>query len=174
MLPWVILVFSGVCFSLVSLLESSVLSVRRERVQMLVAQEARGSDSLAKLYTTPFGPTGALAVLKFLVAGVSLASTAALLANLESRHWTEQYGVGLVVLGGLGLIQVFVIGLSRVFGESTALSMSSTAYRLSRLLSPVMVLGIFVVESVVSISSGADGEGESVPGEHNGSGETNG
>ena len=170
-LPWVVLAISGFCFSLVTLLESSVLSVRRERVQMLVAQEARGADSLERLHSTHFGPAGSLSLLKFLVVGASLASGAALLASLDEIHWTAQYGVGLAVLAALGLLQVASIGLSRVFGEPTALRMASTAYRLSKLLGPLLALGTFIVEAVAAGSSGQDDENESVPGEHNGAGE---
>ena len=166
-----VLAISGFCFSLLSLLESSVLSVRRERVQMLAAQEKRGAGSLERLYTTHFGPAGSLSLLKFFFVGLSLASGAALLATLNEIHWTAQYGVGLGVLLALGLFQIVAIGLSRVFGESTALRTASTAYRLSRLLSPLLALGAYIVEAVVSKSSGSDGEGESAPGEHNGAGD---
>lgn len=164
---------SGFCFSLLSLLESSVLSVRRERVQMLAAQEVRGADSLERLFSTHFGPAGSLSLLKFSLVGLSLASGAAVLATLDETHWTTQYGVGLAVLAGLGLLQVVAIGLSRVFGESTALRMGSTAYRLSRLLSPLLALGAFIVEAVASRSSSSDDESEPTNGEHNGAGEAN-
>ena len=150
-----------------------MLSVRRERVQMLAAQEARGADSLERLYSTHFGPAGSLSLLKFLLVGLSLASGAAVLATLDGTHWATQYGVGLGVLVALGLIQIVAIGLSRVFGESTALRMAPTAHRLSRLLSPLLALGAFVVEAVASKSSSLDEESESAPGEHNGAGEAN-
>ena len=173
-LPWVVLAISGFSFFLVSLLESSVLSVRRERVQMLAAQEANGADSLERLHSTPFGPAGALTLLKFLIIGLSLASGAALLSTLDSVHWATQYGVGLLVLVGLGLLQVVAIGLSRVFGESVALRTASIAYRFSRILTPVLALGTLVVDLVASQSSGMDDEGKSASGDHNGSGDANG
>jgi len=169
----VILAISGFCFSLLSLLESSVLSVRRERVQMLAAQEARAADSLERLYSTPFGPAGSLSLLKFLVVGLSLASGAAVLVTLDGVHWITHYGVGLAVLAALGLIQVAAIGLTRVFGESIALRAASTAYRLSRILGPLLALGTYVAEAVASRSSSLDDEGESATGEHNGAGDAN-
>ena len=173
-LPWVVLAISGFSFCLVSLLKSSVLSVRRERVQMLVAQGTGGADSLERLHSTPFGPASSLTLLKFLIIGLSLASGAALLSTLESVHWAAQYGVGLAVLAGLGLLQVVVIGLSRVFGESVALRTASIAFRFSRILTPLLALGTLVVDAVASGSSGMDDEGESVSGDHNGPGGVNG
>lgn len=155
-------------------MKSSVLSVRRERVQMLVAQGTGGADSLERLHSTPFGPASSLTLLKFLIIGLSLASGAALLSTLESVHWAAQYGVGLAVLAGLGLLQVVVIGLSRVYGESVALRTASIAFHFSRILTPLLALGTLVVDAVASGSSGMDDEGESVSGDHNGPGGVNG
>ena len=57
-MPWVALAISGVGFFLASFAESSVASVRRERIQWLIVHGVPGSAALEVLHSTPLGPSG--------------------------------------------------------------------------------------------------------------------
>ena len=150
-LPWVALAISGFCFVIVSLAEASLLSVRRERVQMLVAQGVGGAEALDGLHTIPRGPAWALSVLKYLFIVLVLASGAALLVALDGVHWAVLYGAALAVLALLGLILAVTSALAQVFGEAIGLRVAPQARRLTRILRPVLAVEAAIARRVVRI-----------------------
>ena len=68
-IPWVVLAISGTGFVLISFVESSLASVRRDRAQWLVAHGVPGAIVLEGLHSTPLGPTGSLMILKYVLLG---------------------------------------------------------------------------------------------------------
>lgn len=139
-LPWVALVISGFCFALVSLVEASLLSVRRERVQMLVAQAVGAAEALEALNTIARGPAWALSILRYLFIALSLSSSAAVLVALDGVHWLVLYGAALAVLALLGLVLAVSYSLARVFGETIALRVASQVLVLTRVLGPMLAV----------------------------------
>ncbi len=134
------MVISGVGFFLASFAESSVASVRRERVQWLVAQGVRGAIALESLHSTPLGPAGSLTFLKYVMLGAALVSSLGLWLAILDAHWTTTYLVGAAALAVIGALHVAAAGLARLYGERAALRAAKPVRVLARSLAPLLTL----------------------------------
>ena len=139
-LPWVALAISGIGFFLASFAESSIDSVRRERVQWLVVHGVPGSAALEALHSTPLGPSGSVAFLKYVLLGATLVSAVALAMATGDVHWALSYLAGALALGAAGVMHVAAAGLAMLYGERAALRLARPARALARLLAPVLTL----------------------------------
>ena len=87
-LAWLALAVSMASFSLVTLVEASLASVKRERVQWLVAQGVRGAAALDWFSSSPVGLAGALSPVRHLLLASSLLSGMALsIASWGAGWW---------------------------------------------------------------------------------------
>ena len=139
-LPWVALAISGIGFFLASFAESSIASVRRERVQWLVVHEVPGAAALEALHSTALGPSGSAALLKYVLLGATLVSGVALAMAIGDVHWAVAYLAGGAALGLAGVLHVAASGLAMLYGERVALRLARPARVLARLLAPVLTL----------------------------------
>ena len=149
-LPWVPLAISGIGFFLASFAESSIASVRRERVQWLVVHEVPGAAALEALHSTPLGPSGSVALLKYVLLGATLVSGVALAMAIGDVHWAVAYVVGAAVLGVLGVMHVAAAGLARLYGERVALRLARPVRVLARLFTPLLTLEERAARSLTS------------------------
>ena len=134
-LPWLVLAMSLVGFFLASLGQTSLTSVRRERVQWLVTQGVRGSLALDGLHSTPMGPAGTLSLLKASLLASSLLSGAALVSDWGPASLVA---VGVFVL--LGILHIAARTLAGVYGERIALRVAFLVRGLARILAPVLAI----------------------------------
>ena len=139
-LPWVALAISGIGFFLASFAESSIASVRRERVQWLVVHEVPGAAALEVLHSTPLGPSGAVALLKYVLLCASVVSGVALALAIGDIGWGLVYLAGAGTLGVAGIVHVAAAGLGRLYGERAALKLAKPVRMMSRVLSPLLTL----------------------------------
>ena len=157
-----VLAISLVSYFLVSLGEASLASVRRERVQWLVAQGVRGATDLEALNSTPWGPAGVLTLLKLLLASSSLLSGVA----FAMGHWAWTALVALAVLTILGGLQIASRALVPMLAERTALRIASPVRVLSLIIRPLVAIEAWAVRRVVRTKAGvSDSSQEAVSGE---------
>ena len=174
-IPWVVLATSGLLFSLVSLVEASVRSVRLERVQMLVAHQVRGAAALESLHSHPLGPSGLFSPVRVVLLAFAIASGAALIVALADARWFVQYPVALAVVVALGAVRVASRALAPAFGEAIALRSAPYARNLVGLLGPFLALETAIARRVIEgQTEEADSPGDSSSGEPGQSIETNG
>jgi CBS domain containing-hemolysin-like protein len=136
----VALAISGIGFFLASFAKSSIASVRRERVQWLVVHEVPGAVALEALRSTPLGPSGSVAVLKYVTLGAAIVSAVAVAIAIGGIHWTLAYLAGAGALAAVGIVHVAAAGLARLYGERAALRLARPVRELARLLGPLLTL----------------------------------
>ncbi len=149
-LPWVALAISGIGFFLASFAESSIASVRRERVQWLVVHEVPGAAALEALRSTPRGPSGSVAVLKYVMLGAAIVSGVAVAIAIGGTHWMLAYLAGAGALVAVGIVHVAAAGLARLYGERAALRLARPVRELARLLGPLLTLEEKAAQSLTS------------------------
>ncbi len=149
-LPWVALAISGIGFFLASFAESSIASVRRERVQWLVVHEVPGAVALEALRSTPLGPSGSVAVLKYVLLGATIVSGVAVAIAIGGTHWMLAYLAGAGALVAVGIVHVAAAGLARLYGERAALRLARPVRELARLLGPLLTLEEKAAQSLTS------------------------
>ena len=159
------LAISGIGFFLASFAESSIASVRRERVQWLIVHGVPGSATLEALHATPLGPSGSVALLKYVLLGATLVSSIALAMAIADIHWAMAYFAGAAALGAVGILHVAAAGLAMLYGERAALRLARPARVLARLLVPLLTLEERAARSLTNPL------GEEVPQTPNGSAE---
>ena len=144
------LAISGIGFFLASFAESSIASVRRERVQWLVVHEVPGAAALEALHSIPLGPSGSVALLKYALLGATLVSGVALAIAIGDIHWGLAYLAGAGALGAVGVVRVAAAGLARLYGERAALRLGRPVRVLARLLGPLLTLEERAARSLTS------------------------
>ncbi len=138
-LAWIILATSVVGFFLSSVAEASLRIVRKERVQLLVAEQVRGSVALESLHTMPAGPAGVVSILKLVLFG----STSFAVAALVIGRWDNWGIIALAGLGSLlvaGGLHVASRTIATISPETMALAIAPCVRALAQLLKPVMAL----------------------------------
>ena len=132
------LTVSLVFFIGASLGEASLASVRRERVQKLVADDVPGAATLDLLWSGPMGPAGSLSVTKFLALSSSLLSAASLVLASSSGSWilVPPVSAGLALV--LGAVHTLSRPVAYKYGEGIALRIALPVRVLSWLLGPVL------------------------------------
>ena len=167
-LPWLALAASLVCFYLISFGEASVRSVRRERIQLLVAQGVRGAHALESLQLSPMGPAGVLLLLKFPFLASSLLSGAALAIAWWGTNWALISLVTLVTLMVLGITHTIAMALGSLLGDRVALKIAFLTHALARVLRPVLAVESNVVQmSSYATADQPDSPRETIPTELN-------
>ena len=149
-MPWVALAISGIGFFLASFAESSIASVRRERVQWLVVHEVPGAASLEMLHSTPRGPSGSMALVRYVMLGATLVSGVALAIAIGGIHWALAYLAGAGGLGAVGIVHVAAAGLARLYGERAALKLARPVRVLAKVLAPLLTLEEKAARSLTS------------------------
>ena len=125
-------------FAAASVIEASVASLRRERVQRLVAEGSPGSVYLDRLHALPMGPTAALSLLKHVSMAGALVSSAALAIAGAGVDWKIMAPVSAGALLVLGFIHVAGRTVALAYGELIALKAASEVHALAWLVSPVL------------------------------------
>ena len=162
-LAWLVLAVSIASFTVVSLAETSLVSLRLDRVQGLVAKGLSGSKALESLQSVPMGPAGSFSILKFVFFASSLVFSAAIVIVWSDARWGLVSLVSLAMLVLLGLIHIAVRALARLYGEWVALRVAFLALGLARVFTPLMTIG--VERSSRAAPNGIDASRESVAGE---------
>ncbi len=144
------LAISGVGFFLASFAESSIASVRRERIQWLIVHGVPGSAALEVLHSTPLGPSGSVALLKFVLLGATLVSGVATAIAIGDVSWAVAYLAGAGALGAIGILHVAAAGLAILYGERAALRLARPVRVLARLLAPLLTLEEKAARSLTS------------------------
>ena len=139
-LAWLVLVISLASFSLVTLVDTSLASVRRERVQWLVAQSVRRAAALDGLSSSPLGPSGALSPVRYLLLASSLLSGMALSIASWGTGWWPASLVGLSIVVFLGAINITAKALASFVGERIALRAGPLVSGFSTILKPVFAI----------------------------------
>ena len=162
LLFWLVLAISLVSYFFVSFGEASLASMRRERVQWLVAQGAQGATDLEALGSMPWGSTGALALFRFLLASSSLLSCIAFVMG----HWVWVALVTLTVLVILGGLQIVSRALVPMLAERTALRIAYLVRILCIVVKPLVAIESWVVRRIAHTKIGMSGYSqETVSGE---------
>ncbi len=143
------LAISGIGFFLASFAESSIASVRRERVQWLIVHEVPGAVALEALHSTPLGPSGSVALLKYVVLGATIVSGVAVAIALGG-NWALTYLAGAGALVAVGIVHVAAAGLARLYGERVALKLARPVRVLAKLLAPLLTLEERAARSLTS------------------------
>lgn len=132
------LAISLVWFAAASLAETSIASVRRERVQHLVAQGIAGSAALEKLHGLAVKPTSAVVLVRMLAFSATLVSTVAVVIAHMDPDWTVIGLVNLGLLALLGLVHKTASAIASRHGESIARNIASVVFMLTWLTGPLL------------------------------------
>ena len=143
-IPWVALAISGTGFFLISFVESSLASVRRDRAQWLVAHGVPGAIVLEGLHSTPLGPTGSLTILKYVLLGTNLMSSIGVGVLYGDMDWNTPFLIGASSLVISGLLYIKAYWLAGLCGEKSALRLARPARILFRMLRPLTMLYLVV------------------------------
>ena len=174
-LPWLFFVVSLVAFWFASLGEAGVASVRREHVQRLVAEKVRGSRALEALFSSPIGPSYTLSLLKIVFLASGVLSAAAVAISYWGGSWWMISLAGLVALALIVVAHTAAFDLSSARGERIALRAAPLAWRLDRVIRPVLSMEASALRRLFSAAGGqADSDPDAVSGEMGISDEANG
>ncbi len=149
-------------FFILSVVEASLLLVRRERAQLLVAEQVRGSVALESLYMAPAGPARATSLLKALFLGSGLLALAALVIG----RWDNW---GIIALAGLGAflatgaLHMVSRSVAALSPETIALTVAPSVRALAQFLKPVTALSDRAVRRASNGADDASPNGEALP-----------
>ena len=147
-IPWMVLAISGTGFFLISFVESSLDSVRRDRVQWLVAHGVPGAIVLEGLHSTPLGPTGPLTILRYVLLGTTLVSSIGAMTLYGDMGWHTPFLIGASSLVISGLLYIKASWLAGLCGEELALRLARPARVLCRILRPFTMLYLVVAKGL--------------------------
>ena len=165
-IPGLVWAISLAFFFLVSLVEASLFTLRRERVRAFVADGKAGSEALERLFSVPSGPASALPLLRVLLGSSSLLSGAALAIAWSGTNWAMIALVSLAVLALLGFAHIVAKVLASAYGEPVALRTAILVWGLSRALTPVLAVGSWAMRRARSVNGDqADSLLDPVPGQ---------
>lgn len=123
-----ILAFSIAFFASASLLETSLASIRREKIQQFLSQGLSGSDHLERLYNLRIAPTFSFMVIRVLSISTALISLLTLLADLTITNWAVIIFSELGLLTALGMLYMYIEIFTSTRGEMIARKISKPAY----------------------------------------------
>ena len=161
-LAWVILATSVVGYFVFSVVEASLLLVRRERAQLLVAEQVRGSVALESLHMAPAGPTSATSLLKALLLGSGLLALAALVIG-RWDNWGIIAVAGLGALFATGALHIAARSVAALSPETIALTVAPSVRALAQFLKPVTALSDRAVRRASNGADDASPNGEALP-----------
>ena len=138
------LAVSLVCFAVASLAETSIGSVRRERVQHLVSQHVAGSAALERLHTLSVTPTSALVLVRMVSLASTLVSAVALAIVNAGVEWLLIGLVGLAALVLLGSVHVVAGAVASKRGERISVRIAGAVGALTWLMGPALAPGSLV------------------------------
>lgn len=128
------LAFSGVA----SFVDACVGSVRRERVQRLIADGLPGSATLDRLHTLPMGPTGATSLAKVLSRAAALLSTVALVIASVGTDWLFLILASVAVLVFFGAVHTASSAAATGYGERIAARTAWLARSMAWMFNPLL------------------------------------
>ena len=125
-------------FAVTSIVDTSVGSVRRERVQRLIAEGLPGAATLDRLHALPMGPTAATSLAKVLSRAAALLSTVALVIASVGTEWVVVALASAALLVLLGAVHTASLAASIAHGERIAARTSWLSRWLAWLLNPIL------------------------------------
>ena len=134
------LIVAWVGFVLTALVEASISSVRRERVQGLVTEGVKGSSSLEALHLTPGGPTGVISQIKLLFLAAYIVSATVLGVWVYGHNWAWIALASLAWVAVLAATQTLVVAAARWRGENIALRSSGIVWSLAVVSRPLLTV----------------------------------
>ena len=159
-LSGIALAISIVLFGVASLVEASIGSVRRERLQVLVSLSAPGSSYLDQLRSLPMGATGALTLVRISSLASSLVSAAAVVIASMGINWLGIALVSLAVLAFLGIVHGIAVSLAARHGVTIALRTALLAKWLAWILAPILAFETVLMRKAMEPGNGANGAQE--------------
>ena len=135
---WLLLLVSLGLFSFASLIESSLASVQRERLQILVSENVPGARDLERVFLSPMGPAGGVSMLKFAVIAAALLLVTAVVVGGSVSQWWLVALAALAMLATLGGIYLVARSATRRFGERIALRSAKTVRVVDSVLRPLL------------------------------------
>ena len=158
-----------------SLGETSLASIRRDRLQILVSQRVSSAASLERLHSLPTGPVEVLSLIKLLSFSASLLSAVALVVSIEGVRWVLVAPVALAALIFLGVIHSAARRLAGTYGERIAIKIAAIVRVLAWLLGPILMVQAYLNRKALGADADYDDSGLAVlPGEINLSIDSNG
>jgi CBS domain containing-hemolysin-like protein len=137
-LPAIALAISLVLFSLASIAEAAISSVRRDRVQFLSTEGGPGAAALQTLQHLPLGPAGSLTLVRAVCFSSGLVSTIAIVIVDMGIRWFPVALAALAVIVFMGLIDTGAKRLASLYGERVATGAAGPVRLLSWLLNPIL------------------------------------
>ena len=135
------LAISLVSFAAASLAETSILSVRRERVQQLVSQGIPGSAALERLHSLSVQPASAVILIRILALSAALVSTVVVVIAHMDADWTVIGSAGLGLLALLGIVHKMAGAIASRHGERIARDIAGVVGPLTWLIGPLLSPG---------------------------------
>ena len=137
---WLLLLVSLGLFTLFSLIEASLASVQRERLQLLVSERVPGARALEGVLLAPKGPAGGVSLLKFtLIAAALVLAMAVVLGGSVDRWWLVAIAA-VVMLATLGAVYLLTRAATERFGERIALRTAKAVRTVDSVLAPLLAL----------------------------------
>ncbi|MCH8205911.1 MAG: HlyC/CorC family transporter [Chloroflexi bacterium] len=164
LLSAIALAASLVGFAIASLAETSVSSVRRERVQHLVSQDVAGSAALERLHSLSAGPANAVALIRVVSLSSALVSAVAVVIVHMGVAWAAIGLVGLAVLVFLGAVHLATDAIASRHGERISLKIAGGVGLLTWLMGPLLSPGALIFWRTGSAEDDRRGSGpEMIP-----------
>ena len=163
LLSSIVLGISLAVFTLVSFAGAAISSVRRDRVQRLVALEVPGATKLESLYTSDMGPTAALQLLLAISFASTMIAVVALVISQAGILWTPIALAGAAALLGLGAIYGTAWTLAPRYGEGIALKLSGPTRGLALVCNPLLTTAASFVRLLFRVpNTSANGSAETL------------
>ena len=157
---------SLVCFGAVALSEASLVSIRRGRLQDLLARRTPGATVLHRLHSLPMGPTGSLTLAKVFFFSAGLVSAIAVVIASSGVQWVTIALVSAAAVVFLSFISIAGKALASGYREPIALRVAALVRALAWLLNPLLAFEDALARKALRLRAiGANGAKEAVPSE---------
>ena len=134
------LAVSTACFAITSIVDASLRSVRRERLQRLIAEGRPGAAKVERLHSLPMGPAGSTSLTRLLALVAAVISSVAVLIVFKGVSWPGIALSSIAALALLGLIHTLSSVAAATSGERIALGTSFYPRTLAWILNPVLAV----------------------------------
>ena len=130
-------------FAAASIVDASLASIRRERLQRLAAEGRRGAARVERLHALPMGPTGATSLTRLLALASAVLTSAAVASAPEGAGWLRIALISACTLVLLGALHVISSYAAKSYGEQIAVRAWPFARALSWVLYPLLAAQSF-------------------------------
>ena len=138
------------------MIEASLTTVRRERLQILVSEDVLGSRDLESLLLGPLGPARSVALVKSVVVFAVAILAVTLVFTGSNEAWWLVVGAAVGVIIALGILHLVARTFSHRYGERIGLRSASGVRRLNRVLRPLLALDERTVRNPAEASEEED------------------